>query len=205
MKKILRVILIIFIVGICIVFSINNCVKNKYRDYIIKENEVSKLEDVDAIVVLGAKVNSKNQLSLMLKDRLDKGIEVFNYNISDTLLMSGDGVSSDNNETRAMVNYAKLMEVPIINIKEDTRGLSTYESMYRLKHVYNYKKVVVVTQKYHLYRAIYIANELGIEAYGVSAREKEYRGQATREVREVLARNKDFVYSLIKHKVTLEN
>lgn len=192
-RKIIKIFLLVMILGIIFVFFINNMVKTKYGDKIIDVMEASDIEDVDAIVVLGAKVNEKAQISLMLKDRLDKGIEVLNLGVSDVLLMSGDGVSENNNETFAMVNYANIMNVDNKYLKEDKEGLSTSKSMYRLKDVYHYKKVVIVTQEYHLYRALYIANEIGIDAYGVSARDKKYRGQWYRELREILARCKDFI------------
>ncbi|MBQ3420522.1 MAG: YdcF family protein, partial [Romboutsia sp.] len=149
--------------------------------------------DIDSIVVLGAKVNEKHQISLMLKDRLDKGIELLKLGISDTLLMSGDGVNAVGSETKAMLNYANVTGIDNDRLKEDRDGLSTSNSMYGLKYKFNYKKVVIVTQEYHLYRALYIANEIGIDAYGVKAKDKKYKGSWYRELREVLARCKDFI------------
>lgn len=192
-KKIVKVIFLLVIVLLISILLINNNVKMKYKDKIINIEEVNKLENIDAIVVLGAKVNNESQVSLMLKDRLDKGIELFNTNISDVLLMSGDGRNKLNNETFAMVNYASNMGIDNKFIKEDKDGLSTSKSIYRLRDVYKYKKVIIVTQEYHLYRSLYIANEIGIDAYGISAQNKNYKGQLYRELREILARCKDYV------------
>ena len=80
----------------------------------------------------------------------------------------------------------------------DHAGFSTYESMYRAKEVFCARRVVIVTQKYHLYRAIYVARALGLEAYGVAAAGDDYGGQLYRDIREVLARNKDFFTSIFK-------
>ena len=196
-KKIIGIIIVIFIISLLSMILINNIVMNKYSYKIVDIDNINNIGEVDAIVVLGAKVNNKQQISLMLKDRLDKGIELLNLNVSDVILMSGDGISV-NNEVAAMKNYANIMSISDEYIKEDINGLSTNESMYNLKNVFNYKKVIIVTQRYHMYRALYIANELGLDAYGVNAREKEYKGQTYRDFREMLARCKD--YFLVKRK-----
>ena len=80
----------------------------------------------------------------------------------------------------------------------DNEGFSTYESIYRAKNEFGAKKVLIVTQEYHLHRALYIARELGIEAYGVSADIRTYRGQSYRDAREHLARTKDFFKCLLE-------
>lgn len=136
----------------------------------------------------------------MLKDRLDKGIELYKNNVSGKLLMSGDHVSEGHDEVNVMKKYAINNNINSTDVFMDHAGISTYDSIYRLKEIFGVKKVVIVTQKYHLYRAIFIARSLGIEAYGVSAEDIHYNGQALREVREILARDKDFVKSLLKVK-----
>ena len=84
----------------------------------------------------------------------------------------------------------------------DHAGFSTYESIYRAKDIFQAKKVVIVTQKYHLYRALYIANRLGLEAYGVGADPRQYVGATYREIREILARDKDFIKCIFKPEPT---
>jgi len=101
-----------------------------------------------------------------------------------------------------MKAFAIEQGVPSEDIFMDHAGFSTYESLYRAKEVFEAKKVVIVTQKYHLYRALYIANQLGIEAYGVGSDPRRYVGEAYREFREILARNKDFFGCIIKPKPT---
>ena len=80
----------------------------------------------------------------------------------------------------------------------DHAGFSTYDSMYRAKAVFKAKKVIIISQKYHLYRAVYIAEKLGLDAVGISADLREYRGQEYRNLREVMARVKDFFKVIIK-------
>lgn len=81
-------------------------------------------------------------------------------------------------------------------------GFSTYESLYRAKDIFKVDKIIIVTQKYHLYRALYIANELGIEAYGVNSDPRKYVGATIREIREILARDKDFAKCIFKPEPT---
>ena len=101
-----------------------------------------------------------------------------------------------------MKQYAIDQGIPSEHVFTDHAGFSTYETMYRAKAIFGADKVIVVTQQYHLYRALYIADQLGIEAYGVSADLRPYSGQTGRDVREVLARCKDFVMCIVKPKPT---
>jgi vancomycin permeability regulator SanA len=84
----------------------------------------------------------------------------------------------------------------------DHAGFSTYESLYRTRDIFKAKKILIVTQKYHMYRAIYIADKLGLDAYGVSSDPRIYAGQSYREIREILARSKDFFNVIVKPKPT---
>lgn len=138
----------------------------------------------------------------MLEDRLLKAIELYKNNISSKIIMSGDHGKTDYDEVNIMKNYAIEKGIPSENIFMDHAGFSSYESVYRAKEIFKAKKVVIVTQKYHLYRALYIANQLGIEAYGVGADPRQYVGATYREVREILARNKDFIKGIFKPEPT---
>lgn len=198
MKKYLKFILLIPIIIIIIVFSINFYVINSTKNQIINTKD---LNDVDCIIVLGAGVWGDNP-SPMLEDRLLKGIELYNKGVAPKIIMSGDHGQKEYDEVNIMKEYAINEGVPSEDVFMDHAGFSTYESIYRAKEIFGVKKVVIVTQEYHLYRAIYIANKLGIKAYGVNADPRDYAGQLYREVREILARNKDFVKSIFKPKST---
>ena len=116
--------------------------------------------------------------------------------------MSGDHGKKEHDEVNIMKNYVVERGIPSENIFMDHAGFSTYESIYRAKEIFQVKKIVIVTQKYHLYRALYIANRLGIEAYGVGSDPRQYVGATNREIREILARDKDFIKCIFKPKPT---
>ncbi len=149
------------------------------------------LFEADAIMVLGARVRDTSP-SLMLADRLERGIEIHLENGA-PLIMSGDCSGKDYNEVEVMKNYAVEKGVKEENILTDPQGYSTFESVTRLKSEFNVQKVIIVSQKYHLPRALYIAEKAGLEAVGVAAEDIVYYGHAKRLVREVIAQTKDFL------------
>lgn len=167
------------------------------RDKIVQPED-AYYTDADCILILGAGVRSDGSPSNMLEDRLLVGIDIYDSGFCKTLLMSGDHGRLDYDEVNCMKNYAANAGIPTEDIFMDHAGFSTYESLYRAKEVFGAKKVIIVTQKYHLYRALYVAKSLGIEAVGVSADLRTYYGQSLRETRELAARIKDFGYTIFK-------
>lgn len=180
---------------------INFCVKATTRNKILTETEASKLEDVDCILVLGAGIWG-DKPSPMLEDRLLQAISLYKNNVSTKLIMSGDHGRKEYDEVNIMKDFAIQKGVLSENIFMDHAGFSSYESVYRAKEIFRADKIVIVTQEYHLHRALYIANQLGIEAYGVNSDPRKYAGQSYRELREILARNKDFVKCIFKPEPT---
>lgn len=199
MKKIVRYVVIIIIVAILIVLGINVYVKASTKGQIIRGNDYSEIKDIDCIIVLGAGVWG-SEPSPMLEDRLLEAIDLYKSGVSSKIIMSGDHASEYYDEVNVMKKFAIEKGVPSEDIFMDHAGLSSYDSIYRAKEVFEVKKVIVVTQEYHLYRALYIANRLGIEAYGKGADPRSYVGATYREFREILARNKDFVKCIFKPK-----
>ena len=196
--KIMMIILIIIIVLIATAtLFINAYVKNSTKSSIIEDG---KLNDIDVILILGCRVMPNGELSYMLKDRLDKGIELYQNNVAPKIIVSGDHGQAEYDEVNAMKNYLIDNDIPSEDIFMDHAGFSTYDSMYRAKEIFGVNKIVVVTQKYHLYRAIYVGKTVGMEVYGVPAEEIEYYGQFSRDIREFLARNKEFIKCIIKPK-----
>lgn len=185
------------------VLGTNLYVRGSVKDRILKPDEAEELEDVDCILVLGASVQNNEKPSLMLKDRLDRGIELYFAGCAPKLLMSGDHGSMYYNEVAVMKNYAIKAGVPSEDIFMDHAGFSTYESMYRAKNIFKGKKIIIVTQRYHLYRSLYVAKKLGLDVYGVAAEDIEYSGQTYRDLREVLAISKDFCKVILKPEATL--
>lgn len=199
--KILNILLIIVLISIIITIIINYYIINTSKKRILKEEDYSKLNNIDCILILGAGIWG-DKPSPMLQDRLDEGIKLYKKGLSSKIIMSGDHGKEEYDEVNVMKSYAIEKGVPSKDIFMDHAGFSTYESVYRSKEVYEVKKMIIVTQKYHLYRALYIADRLDINAYGVNSNPKKYSGQIFREVREILARNKDFIYTIIKPKPT---
>lgn len=183
-------------------FAINSWVVYSTAPRILTTEEATKLQDVDCILVLGCAVRPDGTPSPMLAERLQKSVELYEAGAAPKLLMSGDNGQIEYNEVAAMGNYALKKGVPSYDIFLDYAGFSTYESVYRAKAIFQAKKILIVTQKYHLHRALYIAKALGLDAYGVSSDTQVYAGQVNRDVREILARNKDFLTSIFKPKPT---
>ena len=175
--------------------------------YVVKSTEKYILapenagEGYDCILVLGCGVHGDTP-SHMLEDRLLQGIELYENGASEKMLMSGDHGKENYDEVNVMKDFAVRRGVSAENIFMDHAGFSTYESMYRAKEIFTAEKILIVTQDYHLHRAIYDARAMGIEAYGVASNPRIYAGQLYRDIREILARNKDFIYCIIKPEPT---
>ena len=200
-----RTILALFIVCLIIVAFIaitNIIVINSVKDRIITVQQSSALTGNDSppqtILVLGAGLWDGGP-STMLAARLDTGLDIFQTGAANHLLLSGDNGQIDYNEVEVMGKYTlengANFGVTEDRIQLDHAGFSTYESMYRMRDVFMVKSAIVVTQEYHLYRALYDAEKLGINVYGVAAAPSQ-NGQRSRDLRELLARTKDFCYVL---------
>lgn len=156
----------------------------------------------DCIMVLGAAVYSDGTPSPMLKDRLDTGIALYKGNAAPKLLLTGDNGQEEYNEVEVMLRYAIENGVPEEDVFLDHAGFSTYESVYRADDIFEVRKMIVVTQSYHLFRALYGCRAKGIEALGAGADQDRYVGRHMRELREVLARDKDWAKWIVKPEPT---
>ena len=163
--------------------------------------EMSRIEP-ECIMVLGASVNPDGTPSPMLEDRLETGIALYFRGAAPKLLLTGDNGQIEYNEVEAMKNYALAAGVPEEDIFLDHAGFSTYDSVYRASYVFGVASMIVVTQEYHLYRALHGCKKMGIAAVGAAAEQDVFDGQEMREVREALARVKDFVKWQIKPEAT---
>lgn len=201
-RRILSIFLCLCILGITTLTVINAIVKWSTGDQIISSEEAAKLEDIDCILVLGCLVKGDGRPSDMLQDRLTRGVELYNLGAAPKLLMSGDHGREEYDEVAAMKQFAIDEGISSEDVFMDHAGFSTYESIYRAKEIFQTDKILIVTQEYHLYRALYIANQLGIEAYGVSSDYHTYVGQFMRDFREVLARVKDCATCIFKPEPT---
>lgn len=182
-------------------FSVDISVRISSYGDIYTADTIEASEPYDCILVLGAGVN-EDEPSDMLRDRLDTAIELYKKGIAPKILMSGDHGSEDYDEVNVMKNYAVEQGVPSEDIFMDHAGFSTYESLYRAKEVFGAERVVVVSQKYHLYRALYIGRSFDLDVCGVSADLRDYKGEVAYEARELIARFKDFFYCIFKPEPT---
>ena len=167
------------------------------RKSIVSPEEAASF-GADCILVLGAGLKPEGSTNLMLGERIRTGVELYKAGGDHKLLMSGDHSRSDHDEVNAMKDAAMAQDVPSEDIFMDHAGFATYDSFYRAGAIFGVKKVVIVTQAYHLPRALWIARALGLEAVGVSCDTRRYAGQLYRDVREILARDKDFFKCILK-------
>lgn len=179
------------------VFGINGHVKTSTKNRMITVDEAIK-EGADCILVLGAGVRDDGSPSNMLEDRLKQGIELYELGAAPKLLLSGDHGQVEYDEVNCMKQFALDAGVPSEDIFLDHAGFSTYESLYRARDIFLSEKVIIVTQQYHMYRALYIARALGLDAYGVVSNPRNYAQQGYQNIRETLARVKDFFLVIIK-------
>lgn len=201
-KRALLICLFLGLLGFIAIFGINAYVKASVKNYLISEEEAGNLEGVDCALVLGCLVRPDGNPSQMLRDRVNQGIHLYQTGAVPKVLMSGDHGQTDYDEVNTMKRLAVEAGIPSEDVFMDHAGFSTYESMYRARDVFQADKIIIVTQEYHLYRAIYAARKLGLDAYGVASDPRKYGGQAYREVREILARNKDFLTGAFKPEPT---
>ena len=199
--KVLLALLLLAAFAAAAVFVPNAVVKAGREKRIITIEEAAELEKADCILALGCRVYSNGSMSPMLRDRVQLALDVYRTGVSDKLLMSGDHGKTDYNEVQAMKDYLIENGVASSDVFMDHAGFSTYDSIYRAKAVFNAQRIIIVTHRFHLYRVLYIAEKLGIEAYGVAA-EDWYAGSTRRELREILARDKDFVKCIFKPEPT---
>ena len=189
-------------VGLCLMLAmaaINGYMVLSTQSRILTMEEAQGM-DAECVLVLGTEVLPDGTPSERLEDRLSIGIEAYGRGVGNKLLMSGDHGREDYDEVGAMKAFAIGRDVPSADVFKDHAGFSTYESMYRARDVFQAKKIVIVTQEYHLYRALYNAERMGIEAYGISASLRHYARQPHYDFREYLARVKDFVWGIFQPK-----
>ena len=197
-KKRKPVIWVCAAVVIIFTFAVNLHVVRASAPLIVGADEAAKIVGetgaADCILVLGASVSEYGP-SPILANRLDKGMELFGLGLSDIMLLSGDNGTIEYNEVQAMKNYTLKhgadFGLDASNVYLDYAGFSTYSSAVRCKDIFQAERVVIVTQRYHLYRAVYNAKMAGLDVIGVAAEDRT-TDQWKRDVREVPARVKDF-------------
>lgn len=198
-KKILIIILSIFLFISLLTLFINIYMVSSVKNNIISIDDANDIKDIDVIMILGCKVED-NRPSLMLEKRLDKGIEIYNK-IHSKILVTGSGEKEDGNldEITIMSKYLIDHNVDPSDILLDYEGFTTYDSIYRAKHILNTQKMVIITQEYHIYRSLFLANKLGVKAFGIVADDVPQKWVMIKNnIREILSRDKNFFKGIIK-------
>ena len=190
--KILCVIIFLGVIGTLTVVGINLYVTGSVKSRIVTVEKCKNL-DADCIIVLGAGIRKDGSPTWILEDRIIVGDQLYKNGAASKIIMSGDHGRANHDEVNTMKDYAINENVPSEDIFMDLAGFETYDTMYRAKNVFGAKKVVIVTQKYHLYRALYIAKKVGLDAYGVPCDLRKYSKKMTYwRFRECFARVKSF-------------
>lgn len=194
---------IVLVTGAVMILSVSGAIVAKGSGRITDHNSVEAFteaygSDYDCILVLGCGVKEDGTPSDRLRDRVKVGVALYHAGVAPKLLMSGDHGSEHYDEVSAMLALAVELDVPKEDVFLDHAGFSTYESVYRAKEVFSAEKIVFVTQEYHLYRTLHIAESFGLEARGVSADLVPYAKMTYHHTRETLARCKDFFFALTK-------
>lgn len=197
-KKTIQLLLIISAAAVVFFYGVNTYMVDEASTRVYSRGNLPETGEYDCILILGCGVKSDGTPSAMLSDRLDEGIALYKQGSAPKLIMSGDHGRKDYDEVNVMKKYAEEQGIPSEDIFTDHAGFSTYDSIYRAKAVFEADNIIVVTQKYHIYRALYTAKAFEIGAVGVNSDPRSYRGHQYNELREMVARAKDFVKCKIK-------
>ena len=152
----------------------------------------AETKNVDYVVVLGCGING-NRPTHMLEDRLLEGMAIASENEDCILMLTGDNSGEDYNEVGVMKNYCIEAGFDESRIMTDDFGFSTGESMENMKNNFSAEKIIVITQDFHVYRALFIAEKIGLDAYAVASSPRKYSTWLYNSTREPLARVKDFI------------
>lgn len=196
-EKIKYILLIVFIVLIAF-YLLLVWERYKFNDRIYN-SESSLDKNIDYIVVFGAGLKDGNRPSDILADRVKTAVNLYNDGFGKKILMSGDSADNDHDEVSAMSNYAQELGIDSDNIILDERGYDTYSTCWRAKNIFGIDKAILVTQEYHMSRALYVCNEVGIDSYGFVSDLNIYKNIEKFKFRESFAFLKSFFEVAFKY------
>lgn len=183
-------IILIFIIFL-FVFLVNRLIIKDNKNLIF--SELNKTPKKQTALVLGARVYDNGSMSSILSDRVKTAIELYKLGKVEKILLSGDHGTKEYDEVNAMKDYLLKNNVKEEDIFTDYAGFDTYDSVYRAKAIFQVESMIIVTQEFHLPRAIYLARKLGIDTIGFKADKQKYQYMRRNEARESLARVKAFI------------
>lgn len=187
MKKIKRFVLVVValcVVALVVVVITNSNVTAKTDSVIF--TELKDVPRTKVAIIFGAGING-DQPSRYLKDRLDAGISLYKNHKVDKILLSGDNGRDEYDELSVMKLYCQKNGIDTAKIYIDYAGFDSYSTMYRAKYIFNVDTVILVSQKYHLNRCVYLGDKLGIKSFGYSADRGAYPGYKYYAYREKLS------------------
>lgn len=177
-----------FIVGLIAVFTlIVALIIQVFTSYYIYNYQGNIPSDYRVAVVFGAKVQANGQPTRFLKDRLDAAIRLYKEDQVDVILLSGEKLHENFNEIDVMEKYLLDRGVKIEDTYLDGAGLDTYSTIYRTKKIYQFDKVILISQSYHLKRALFLGKVFGLDCIGYNADSGPYKTEGKQSFREILA------------------
>lgn len=178
----------IFLLGLIVAFTLLVAlIIQVYTSYFIYNYQGNIPQDYRIAVVFGAKVQEDRNPTRFLKDRLDAAIRLYKEDQVDIILLSGEKIHEDFNEIDVMEKYLLDRGVKIEDTYLDGSGLDTYSTIYRTKNIYQFKKVILISQSYHLKRALFLGKVFGLDCIGYNADNGPYKTEGRQSFREVLA------------------
>jgi vancomycin permeability regulator SanA len=177
-KRIILSLLIIALIGLLAIFIINRYVYSQTADKIQVSITEIPIENPPRIaIVFGARVWDNGVPSNSLYDRVLTGVELYRAGRVKKLLMSGDNPNPNYDEPTAMKKTAMELGVPESDIVLDFAGRRTYDTCYRAKEIFGVEKAILVSQDYHLARAMYLCGNLGVDSIAIKANRRTYDGE----------------------------
>jgi len=156
-------------------------VQIRYRPHIYA---IEHAPEARVAVVFGAGVRPGGRLSAILQDRMDVAIKLYQQGKVQKLLVSGDNRTDHYDEPSAMRAYALQQGVASEDIQPDFGGRRTYDTCYRARHIFQLDSAILVSQSYHLPRALFICEALGVQATAVPADRRRYTRMLQYQIRE---------------------
>lgn len=189
-----KFVLVIFLAFVISMLSINIYITYKADKYI--SNDVNSVMPCYTAIVLGASVSKDGDLSPVLADRIQTAIELYHSGKVQRFLLSGDHGRKQYDEVNSMKYFLLANGISSKDIFLDHAGFDTYNSLVRAKKIFDVDKAIIVTQNFHLPRAVYIGRSIGLDTYGVKADKREYRNMYKLQFRELFA-NVKAVYEVL--------
>ncbi|MCK5491235.1 MAG: YdcF family protein [Candidatus Pacebacteria bacterium] len=177
-------------ISVVVIIAINYYINSKSAKYIYQE--MANVPQIKVALVLGAKVNQNGTLSPIYQDRVQTAFELYESKKVEKIIVSGDHGRENYDEVNSAKDYLLERGMESEDIFLDYAGFDTYDSLYRAKEIFQVSSLVVVTQNFHLSRAVYIGKSLGLETYGMSADKHQYIDNGYSELREKFSKIKAF-------------